>query len=309
VTAVPHELRPSRSVLAVPASNRRMVEKAITSAADMIFLDLEDAVAPSEKAGSRDEVIRAFRDLSWGSKPRMYRVNALATPWFYRDLINVVEAVGDQIDLVLVPKVERPEDVLVVSTLLSQIEAAVGLGRRIGIEVQIESAAGVLAAERIAAADDRIEAIVFGPGDFAASIGMPMTSIGAFDEGGIAYPGHRLHGVMQHLVLAGRAAGVRVIDGPFADLRDTTGLRRSSEIARALGFDGKWCIHPAQIDTINDVFSPTEDELAWARRVVDAYEQSLADGQGAMSVDGRMVDAASVRIAELTLQRRGGTKV
>jgi len=299
-------VRPSRSVLAVPASNRRMIEKAVASAADMIFLDLEDAVAPSEKAEARQEVIRALRNLPWGAKPRMYRVNALTTPWFYRDLIDIVEAAGEHLDLVLVPKVERPEDVSTVATLLSQIEAATGLGRRIGIEVQIESAAGVLAAERIAAADDRIDAIVFGPGDFAASIGMPMSAVGAFDRDTIPYPGHRLHGVMQHLVLAARAAGVRVVDGPFGDFRDEPGLREASETARALGFDGKWCIHPAQIGTVNELFLPTEAEIAWARRVIDAYRRSLADGRGAISIDGRMVDAASVRIAELTLQRRGG---
>ncbi len=280
-----------------------MIEKALASAADMIFLDLEDAVAPSEKAVARQEVIRALHLGSWGTKPTMYRVNDLSTPWFYRDLIDVVEAAGEQLDLVLVPKVDRPEDVYVVATLLTQLEAATGLKRKIGLELQIESAAGVLAAERIAAASDRVEAIVFGPGDFAASIGMPMSAIGTFDAATFAYPGHRLHGVMQHLVLAGRAAGVRVIDGPFADLRDDDGLRASSQTARALGFDGKWCIHPGQIDTVNAAFSPSEAEVASARRVVDAHRGSVMEGRGALLVDGKMVDAASVRMAQMTLQR------
>ena len=293
--------RPERSVLAVPASNWRMVEKAVASAADVVCLDLEDAVAPSEKAASRQHVIRAVRELDWGSKPRFFRMNALDTPFFYRDLVEIVEAVGDRLDLILVPKVNRPEDVIVVETLLTQIEAAVGVARPIGIEIQIETAAGLISCERIAHASPRIEAIVFGPGDYAASVRIPAVSIGTPDEWDAAYGGQRFHYVMHRILVAGRAAGLRVIDGPFADYRDLDGFRRSCQAARALGFDGKWCIHPSQITVANEVFSPTEQELTWARRVLAAYEVAAQEGRGAVAVDGTMIDAASIRMAEATL--------
>ena len=293
--------RPERSVLAVPASNWRMVEKAVASAADVVFLDLEDAVAPTEKGAARQHVIRAVRELDWGRKPRLFRINALDTPFFYRDLIEIVEAVGDRLDLILVPKVNRPEDVIVVKTLLTQIEAAIGVARSIGLEVQIETAAGLIACERIAAASPRIEAIVFGPGDYAASVRIPAVSIGTPDEWDTAYGGQRFHYVMHRILVAGRAAGLRVIDGPFADYRDLDGFRRSCLAARALGFDGKWCIHPSQITVANEVFSPTEQELTWARRVLAAYEVAAQEGRGAVAVDGTMIDAASIRMAEATL--------
>jgi len=295
--------RPARSVLAVPASNRRMVAKALASAADMVFLDLEDAVPPAETAAARGDVIWALRELDWGTKPRCYRVNALDTPFFYRDLIEVVEAAGDRLDLVLVPKVNRPEDVYVVATLLDQLEAAGGLTHRIGLEVQVETAAGMVACERIAAASDRVEALVFGPGDYAASLRMPVAAIGTDDEWDAAYEGHRFHYAMARLLVAGRAAGVRVIDGPLADIRDAAGLRRASTRARALGFDGKWCIHPAQIDIVNEVFTPTAADIAWAQRVADTYGAAVATGRGAVALDGTMLDAASVRMAEATLAR------
>ena len=174
--------RVERSVLATPASSWRMIEKAVTSAADVVFLDLEDAVAPEEKAAGRQNVIRAVRELDWGTKPRLYRVNALDTPFFYRDLIDVVEATGDRLDLVMVPKVDRPEDVYVVATLLAQIEANKGLQNRIGLELQIETAEGLLNCDRIAKVSPRIEALVFGPGDYAASVRMPLAAIGGSDE-------------------------------------------------------------------------------------------------------------------------------
>jgi citrate lyase subunit beta/citryl-CoA lyase len=298
-----HPIRLERSELAVPASNWRMVEKAVASAADVVFLDLEDAVVPDQKAAARGHVIRALRELDWGAKPRTYRVNGLDTPFFYRDLIEVVEAAGDRLDLVMVPKVNRPEDVYVVATLLDQLEVNAGLSHRIGLEVQIETAAGLLNCDRIATASDRIEALIFGPGDYAASVRMPLTAIGGSDEWDAAYPGHRFHHAMHQILVAGRAAGRRVIDGPYADYRDLEGLRAAALRARALGYDGKWCIHPSQIPIVNEVFSPTEAELAWAKKVVEAYEAAQRAGSGAIAVDGKMIDAASVRVAQVTLEQ------
>ncbi len=300
----PQERR-ERSVLAVPASNWRMIQKGVVSEADAVFLDLEDAVAPAEKAASRANVVRAFRELDWGEKPRMFRVNGLDTQYFYRDLIDVVEAAGDSVDLVMLPKCDGPDDVHVVATLLRQIELGLGRSRPIGLEVQIESPAGLIACERIAAASPRIETLVFGPGDYAASVGMPATAIGGEDEWDAAYPGHRFHATMHRILVAGRAAGLRVIDGPFAAFRDPDGLGRSARRARALGYDGKWGIHPAQIAILNDVFTPGADEVARARQVVDAAAAARESGRGALVVDGVMVDAASVRMAEWTLLRAG----
>jgi citrate lyase subunit beta/citryl-CoA lyase len=292
-----------RSVLICPASHPRMPQRAVASGADVIVLDLEDAVATGEKAAARTALVRSLRELDWRGRPRRYRVNGLETPFFYRDLIDVLEPAGDSVDAVVVPKVERPEDVHVVATLLAQIEASAGLERPIGIEVQIESPLGLRHCEAIAAASPRLRSLVFGPGDYAAAAGMPLTAIGVADEWDAAYPGHRYHDAMHRILVAGRAAGVRVIDGPYAALRDEEGLRRSCLVARALGYDGKWCIHPDQIETINDVFSPGAEEVAWARRVVDAAEEAERHGLGAAALDGRMIDGASVRMARSLLAR------
>ncbi len=292
-----------RSVLVTPASSRPMVEKAVASPADVALLDLEDAVAPDQKAAARAEVIRALRDLDWGDKPRSYRVNALDTPFFYRDLIDVVEAAGDRVDRIVVPKVDRPEDVYVVATLLGQIEAGQGLDRQIGLEVQIETATGLANCDAIAAASHRVEAIVFGPGDYAASVRIPAAAIGSPDEWDAVYGGQRFHYPMHRILVAGRAAELRVVDGPFADFRHQEGFRRSCRVARALGFDGKWCIHPAQIAIANEIFSPSEAEVEWARRVVAAHEAAEREGRGAVAVDGRMIDAASIRMARVALEQ------
>ena len=279
-----------------------MVEKALASDADAVFLDLEDAVAPDNKAAAREDVVHAVEELDWRGRPRLYRANALDTPFFYRDLIEVVEEAGGALDAVMIPKVNRPADLHVVSILLDQLELATDLeGGKIRLEAQIESAEGLTNVEAIARATPRLQVLHFGPGDFAASLRMPQISIGVMDEWDETYPGHRFHYAMQRIVVAARAAGLRVLDGPVADYRDEEDLRRSCLMARSLGFDGKWCIHPAQIAVVNEVFSPTDKELEWAKKVVAAYEEANAAGSGSVSVDGQMVDAASIRMARNTL--------
>ncbi len=292
----------TRSLLAVPASNRKMVEKALSSEADAVFLDLEDAVAPERKADAREDVAWALRELDWGGRPTLFRVNALDTRWFYRDVVEVVEEAGEALDAVLIPKVNRPEDLHAVAVLLDGIELEKELEPgKIGLEAQIETAEGLTNVDDVARSTDRLGALHFGPGDFAASLGMPQTSLGTRDEWDEAYPGHRFGYVMQRIVVAARAAGLRAVDGPVADHRDEEGLRAACRAARSLGFDGKWCIHPAQVPVVNEVFSPTEEEVSWAEKVVEAYEEAGAAGSGAVSVDGQMVDAASIRMARRTL--------
>jgi len=281
-----------------------MAEKALASQADAVFLDLEDAVAPDEKAEARGKIVQALQELDWEDRPTLYRSNALDTPYFYRDVIEVVEEAGDRLDSILIPKVQRPEDLHVAATLLYQTELSAGLEPgKLKIEGQIESARGLVSVDGIASATGRLMALHFGPGDFAASVRMPQTSIGVMDEWDEVYPGHRFHYAMQRIVVAARAADLRAVDGPVADYRDEDGLRKSCLLARSLGFDGKWCIHPAQIETVNEVFQPTEEEIEWAKKVLEAYEEANAAGRGAITLDGQMIDAASIRMARNTLDQ------
>jgi citrate lyase beta subunit len=295
--------RLTRSYLLVPASNPAMIAKAARSAADAVCIDLEDAVAPDQKEASRAHVVQALRELDWGPRLRLYRINGLDTPFAYRDLIEVVEAAGARLDLVVVPKVNRPEDVAFVDTLLTQIELRQSFTRRIGIEAQIETALGCVNAAAIAAASPRLDALIFGMGDYAASVRMPLDSIGELDDNDRRYPGHRWHYVMSQLVNAARAYDKRAIDGPFAGLRDPEGFRAACEVARALGFDGKWCIHPSQLAATNDLFAPPKAQVAWARTVLDEYARATAEGRGALAVQGKMIDAASLRMARTIVER------
>ncbi len=292
-----------RSILAVPASEPRKVEKAVASQADAVFLDLEDAVPPDLKDTARAHAVRALLELDWGEKTRMVRINGLDTPWAYRDLVEICEEAGAHLDCVIVPKVSRPEELAFVDILLSQVEAHKGLAHRIGIHALVETASGLARVEQLAASSPRLQALSFGPGDFAASVGMPSAAIGTEDEWDAAYPGHRWHYAMARVVVAARAAGVRAFDGPAAEFRDLDAFRRLCRTARSLGFDGKWCIHPAQLPVVHEVFAPTEDEVRWARKVVAAYQEAQAAGRGAITVDGKMVDAASLRMAQATLAR------
>lgn len=298
---MPQTQRISRSVLSVPAGNSRMTEKGVASAADMMFLDLEDATAPNQKETARASAIVALRESDWSGKPRMVRVNAVSTPWFARDVVDLVEQAGEQLDLLLVPKIDSVGDLAAVDRLLGSLEAAIGRKTPIAIEGQIESASALVAANDIARSSSRLDALVYGPGDLAASLGLPGRSIGMRNSWDERYGADRLHYPLMQILVAARANGLRAIDGPFADFRDPEGLRAAAERTRALGFDGKWCIHPAQIEIVNDVFTPSDDEIAAARELIAAYTEATTAGTGAVVHDGVMIDAASIKMAQATL--------
>jgi citrate lyase subunit beta/citryl-CoA lyase len=290
-------------MLYVPASRPNMIEKAAASDADAVCIDLEDAVIVDEKPASRANVVRAFRELDFGRKLKAFRINGLDTPFAYRDLVEVVEEVGDRIDVVMMPKAHLPQDVRFVCMLLTQIEHARGFTRQIGLEVQIESAKGFLWVREIAEASPRLQALIFGPGDYSATMQMPVANIGELDENDHLYPGHRWHAVMHAVVAAARANGLRAIDGPYAGYRDTSGLERASRIARVMGFDGKQCIHPSQLAVVNEIFSPSAEEVTRAKAVVDAYEEAAKAGRGAIGKDGKMIDYANIRMAKALLKK------
>lgn len=294
-------MRPRRTCHAVPGSSERFLAKAPQLDADEVFLDLEDAVAPDEKERARDRVIDALRSLDFGGMTVVVRVNGTDTPHYYRDLIAVVEQAGERLDAVMLPKVRTPGDVEMTAKLLTQIELACGheVGR-IGIEAQIEDATGLLACEAIAAASPRMETLIFGPGDYSAAVGIPVTTIGAAPEG---YPGDHLNYVFSRLVVAARAAGIQAIDGPYARVGDEDGLRERSRLARALGMDGKWTIHPSQIAVVNDVFTPARAEWERAEAMLAAYARATgADGRGAAMFEGEMIDEANRKMAERVAQ-------
>jgi citrate lyase beta subunit len=293
----------ARSTLFVPGSRPDMIAKAAASRADAICLDLEDSVAPAEKASGRGHVIQALRELDFGTRLRMVRVNALDTPFAYRDVVEVVEGAPGRVDALMVPKVASARDVWFVDTLLSQIEAHLGLAAPIEVHVQIESAAGYVNLAAIASAAPRVRSLIFGPGDFAASMRMPSTGIGEFDANDALYPGHRFHAVMLGIVAAARTNGLQCVDGPYGQYQDAAGFDRSCRIARVMGFDGKQCIHPSQLAPVNEIFSPTAHEVAHAAAVVKAFDDAVAAGRGAATHDGKMIDAASVRMARTILDR------
>ena len=295
--------RLERSMLYVPASRWNMIEKAAASDADAVCIDLEDAVAADEKPASRATVVRAFKELDFGRKCKAFRINGIDTPFGYRDLIEVVEEVGDRIDIVMMPKAHLPQDVRFVCMLLTQIENAKGFARQIGLEVQIESAKGFMWLREISEASPRLQALIFGPGDYSATMQMPVANIGEMDENDRIYPGHRWHAVMHAVVAAARAQGLRAIDGPYAGYKDTAGLERAARIARVMGFDGKQCIHPSQIPIVNGIFSPSAEEVAHAKSVVEAYDEAAKAGRGAVGKDGKMIDYANIRMAKALLKK------
>ena len=284
-------------MLFVPATKPEMIAKAAASAADAVCVDLEDSVAAPEKPAARQSAIDALCKFDFGERLRMVRVNGLDTPFAYRDFVEIVEAAGDRIDRIMLPKANCAADVGFAERMLTQIEMHRGFSRKIGLEVQIETAAGFLNVREIAAASPRIGAIVFGPGDYAASMRMPSAAIGEPDENDRIYGRHRWHVVMHAIVAAGRANGLACMDGPYAGFKDEAGFERSCRIARAIGFDGKQCIHPNQLAMANAVFSPSEDEVTQAERVVAACQ-----AQGVGVLDGRMIDAANLRMARWVVE-------
>ncbi|HXT46255.1 MAG TPA: CoA ester lyase [Pseudonocardiaceae bacterium] len=292
--------RLQRSELAVPGSNTSFIDKAAESAADFVFLDLEDAVAPPDKEQARRNVIEALRDIDWAAKGKTVsvRINGLDTHYMYRDVIDVMEQAGDRLHTILVPKVGVPADLYCVETLVAQVEQAKGYQRQVGIEALIETALGMANVEAIAAAPGRLEALHFGVADYAASNRARTVSIGGLNPN---YPGDQWHFALSRMIVACRAYGLRPIDGPFGDYSDPDGFRASARRAAALGCEGKWAIHPSQIQLANDVFSPPEAEVDRARRIIDALRQAEAQGKGAASVDGKMIDAASERMAQTVI--------
>ncbi|HZS22590.1 MAG TPA: CoA ester lyase [Pseudonocardiaceae bacterium] len=292
--------RLQRSELAVPGSNTSFIEKAANSAADVVFLDLEDAVAPPDKEQARRNVIEALRDIDWAAKGKAVsvRINGLDTHYMYRDVIDIMEQAGDRLHTILVPKVGVPADLYCVETLVTQIEQAQGYERKVGIEALIETALGMANVEAIAAAAGRLEALHFGVADYAASNRARTVSIGGLNPN---YPGDQWHFALSRMIVACRAYGLRPIDGPFGDYSDSDGFRASARRAAALGCEGKWAIHPSQIELANEVFSPPEAEVDRARRIIDALRQAEAQGRGAASVDGKMIDAASERMAQTVI--------
>ncbi len=281
----------------MPGSNPRFLEKAQTLAADEVFLDLEDSVAPAVKEEARANVVAALREGDWTGKTVAVRVNDATTPWSYRDVIEVVEAAGDRLHCVMLPKVSDPSHVVWLDTLLGQVERAAGLPvGRIGIEAQIEDATGLVNAERIAAASPRLETLVFGPADFMASIGMRTLVVGEQPPG--YEEGDAYHYVLMRILTAARAHGLQAIDGPYLQIRDVEGFRRAARRAAALGFDGKWVLHPSQIEAGNEVFSPSQDDYDHAELILEAYEYyTTVERRGAAMLGDEMIDEASRKMA------------
>lgn len=283
-----------RTQLATPASDERMMEGAADSAADEVFLDLEDAVAPSQKSEARDPLIEAAHSHDWSGKVLSYRINGIDTKWWYEDVIEVVGEAGKQIDDIIVPKVKRASDIHTVENLLAQVEENAGLeAGAIGLEPQIEDGEGMHNVHEIAHASDRLSSVIFGPGDYSAAMGTPGLDIGQFP----GYPSHYWHYALSHINAAAKSAGLPCLDGPYADIEDEAGFRGSCSNANMLGCDGKWAIHPSQIEIANEIFAPDPEVADRAQRIVDAYAEAQEEGKGAVTVDGQMVDEATHKMA------------
>ncbi len=300
---------PRRSCLSVPGSSERFLQKGPTIQADMTFLDLEDSVAPLEKVEARSKVVDAIKNLDWGDRVLCVRVNAWDTTWTYGDVIEVVANAGERLDEIMMPKVQRAADVIAMDLLLTQIEKNAGLEvGHIGIEAQIETALGLINVEEICAASPRLETIVFGPADFAASMEMPVLT------GGVQiseYPGDHFHYVFNKILMAGRANGLQVIDGPFLKIKELELLRDYCMRTRTLGFDGKWALHPDQVTVINEIYSPTQEQFDKAWAIIDAYKQATeSDRKGAVMFGDEMIDEASRKMAVKFISRgeRAGLK-
>ncbi len=303
--------RLNRSELAVPGSSPQMFEKAAKSAVDVIFLDLEDAVAPDQKDSARKNIIQGLNDLDWGTKIVSVRINGLDTQYMYRDVVDVLEQAGDRIDLIMIPKVGTAADVYAVDMLVTQVEAAKARKKRIGFELIIETALGMANIHEIAKASKRNESLHFGVADYAASTRARTTGIGGpnpdyavltdkTEDGGPRdlHWGDMWHYAIARMVVAARANGLRPIDGPFGDFADDDGYRAQARRSAVLGCEGKWAIHPKQVGLANEIFTPPAKEVDRARRILAAMEQASKEGKGAVSLDGRLIDIASIRQAE-----------
>jgi citrate lyase subunit beta/citryl-CoA lyase len=300
---------PRRSCLSIPGSSEKMLGKGPGIPADMVFLDLEDAVAPKEKEAARDKVVAAIRDQEWGDKVLCVRVNDWSTKWTAYDVMAVVGGAGPRLDEIMVPKVESAAQVVATDLLLAQVEQAAGLPvGHIGIEAQIETTRGLINVEEICAASPRLETIIFGPADFAASMEMPVLT------GGVQiadYPGDHFHYVFSKILMAGRANGLQVIDGPYLYIRDSDGFRDYCKRTRTLGYDGKWALHPDQVTILNEVFSPTQEQFDRAWDILEAYREATEDeGKGAVMFGDEMIDEASRKMAIKFVSRgeRAGLK-
>ena len=293
----PARQRLQRSELAVPGSNPALFAKAAASDVDYVFLDLEDAVAPGDKEQARRNVIKGLRDIDWRGlgKTISVRINGIDTHYMYRDVVDIVEQAGEHLDTIMIPKVGVPGDVYMVDAMVTQFEEAKGLTNAIGIEVLIETTLGMANVEAIATSSPRLEAMHFGVADYAASCRARTTNIGGLNPD---YPGDQWHEGLSRMLVACRAYGIRPIDGPFGDFNDPDGYMEGARRAAALGYEGKWAIHPSQIGLANEVFSPPAEEVDRAHRILAALAEAAAEGRGAAQLEGRMIDAASARMAE-----------
>lgn len=310
----PATQRLTRSELVVPGATPALFEKAARSAADVVILDLEDAVAPDDKVNARENVRTALNEVDWGARTIGVRINGLDTHYMYRDVIEVVEACP-RLDLLVIPKVGVAADVYALDMLVTQIENAAAREKRVGFEVLIETALGLANVEAIVQSSRRLEAMSFGAGDLAASLRLRTTTIGGLhpDHGVLSDPdasGDRAfyqtdpwHAAQTRMLVACRAYGVRPIDGVYGDIKDEVGFRAAARRAAAFGFDGKWAIHPSQIPPINEAFTPAADEIERARRIVEAMEQAAREGRGAVQIDGRLIDLANIRMAQNLLHK------
>ena len=287
---------PRRSCLSVPGSSERFLAKAPSVPADMVFLDLEDSVAPLEKESARAKVVDAIKNEDWGDRVLCVRINAWDTKWTYGDVIEVVGRAGERLEEVMLPKVQSAAEVAALDMLLTQVEANSGLAPgHIGIEAQIETARGLIEVENICAASPRLETIIFGPADFAASMEMPVLT------GGVQipeYPGDHFHYVFNKILMAGRANGLQVIDGPYLKVRDPEGFRDYCQRTRTLGYDGKWALHPDQVTILNELFSPTQEQFDHAHDLLEAYRNATeGERKGAVMFGDEMIDEASRKMA------------
>ena len=293
----PARSRLQRSELAVPGSSPEMFEKALNSKADYIFLDLEDAVSPMDKITARQNVIKGLKELNWREKGKTIsvRINSPDTHYMYKDIIDIVEEVGDKLDSILLPKAGTASDVYMIDCLLTQIETNKKLKNKIGIECLIETALGMSNIKEIAKSSERLEALHFGVADYAASLRARTVVIGGLNPD---YPGDQWHHGLSQLVMTCRAYGLRAIDGPFGDFNDPDAYVEAAKRGAAIGIEGKWAIHPSQIELANKVFSPPSSEVTKAKRILEELDKAAKAGKGAAQLDGRMIDAASARMAE-----------